>query len=332
MPFVNPLSHIFTNIYDNVSIQLDAVLTVTCDDIITLHATLIGDLTNHTFLWEQVSGTPVIWLEDQDQQTVMFQQPAVRDNKVFRFTLDKGTYIAKFRDILVTAIPTELVKTTVISSGLSGKYSKSLEITNMSVLMPAFKPAGSEVLNDTDRAVLLTTGSLYGMPLTVNEYVAGVDVPIANYTFNNPLSSLVYINGLTVDKNYNLKIDNGYELGVSDYKNIASQTFNYRPDYAVTDIDSLATGIQINNGGLSSIVEVITREVIGNTDSQETISLSEGLSLANRGLSSIVEIIDRSVVSNEESQDTVSISNMSLNNKGLTAIVEIKEFQFTSLG
>ena len=318
--------------YQGVFIQVDSALTVTCDDIVTLHATLIGDISNKTLLWEQVSGTPVIWLENQDQQTVLFQQPAQRDDKVFRFTLDKGKRTEKWSEILVTAIPTDVFKTSITSQGLAGKYSKSVDITNMSVLLPAFKQEGSQVINDLDRAVLVTAGNLYGIPFTINEYVDGVDATVAGYTFNNPLTGLVYINGLTVDKNYNLRVDNGYEYGVSVYKNHSSTTFNYSPDYAITDENTVATSVPVTNTGLGSIVEVISREIVGNTDSQDSVTLTEGISLVNAGLGSTIEIIERTITVNDESQDTISISNMSLNNSGLTAIVEVKQFQFASLG
>lgn len=316
---------------NNMSLRVDSTLTVTCDDIITLNAAVVGEYDNITVIWEQISGTPVIWLEEQNQFTVLFQQPAQRDDKVFRFTVNKGRRDEKWAEILVTAIPTDRLITSTNSFNQTGVASKSININNMSALIPAFKPSGSQVKNDIDRAVLLTPGILYNKTLRINQRTAAGDVPVTSYKFTSLLTNLVYVNGLTLDKNYNLELVDDYESGVSSYNNFASSDFAFKPDMALSDEDQLKTTLDLPVNGLASVVEIISREIVNNTEGEETILLTGGLGLKMNGLSSVIEVIDRSVVYNDESQETVA-TTLPVKYNGLTAIVEVKQFQFSSLG
>ena len=94
MPYYNAHNYVTTYLFDNVVLDLDSVLPVTCSDVVTLNARVSGDLTGHTFEWSQLSGTPVTWPESVNQVNVMFQQPATRDDKIFRFTIDTSGAIA----------------------------------------------------------------------------------------------------------------------------------------------------------------------------------------------------------------------------------------------
>lgn len=82
----------------------DDQITV-CDPGATLTATVIGDLTGHTILWEQIVGLPVTFTTPLDQLSVSYTQTTFED-KVFRFWIDKGTGQQQFDDVNVFGAPT----------------------------------------------------------------------------------------------------------------------------------------------------------------------------------------------------------------------------------
>ncbi len=94
-------------------VLLDAVQSVDagedqnliCDTGGTLTATVVGDFGGHTYLWEQISGTAVTFTSPTDQLSVTFTQGDF-DDKVFRFTVDKGQTNEKFDEISVFGSPT----------------------------------------------------------------------------------------------------------------------------------------------------------------------------------------------------------------------------------
>lgn len=327
MPFVNPQSHIFRNVYDNIFIQLDAVMTVACDDIITLNAILVGDTADHTFRWEQMSGTPVTWLESQNQQVVMFQQPAVRDDKVFKFTLDANTNIAKEREILVTAIPTDLVKTYI-------KYTKGSEESGLFIndafsdLMPAFRPAGSAVLNDTERSMLLVNSKIVGNNIDVVQILNGQDIHINTRLFSDTTVTSVILDGLYVDKTYKFVSRNLYESSSTIAKSYSSLNFSVEPDLAVSDSDTLVTSVNFAPG-LNSVVETITRSVETTVTDDADHTVSTSVQFVS-GLNEVVESITRQLLIDDNSEDVLT-SSVSFTS-GLQSVVEVKAFQYSSLG
>lgn len=70
---------------------------VLCADIVQLSVTVSGDINQHTFEWEQISGTPVA-LENANTLSPWFVNPNTGD-MVFRFWIDRGTPFEKFRDV-----------------------------------------------------------------------------------------------------------------------------------------------------------------------------------------------------------------------------------------
>lgn len=150
MPFINTSGTLrFRRITGGLIVNVDTMLTVSCNDIIMLTGTTEGSEIGHRFRWEQISGTPVQWLEDVNQLTVMFQQSVVRDDKIFRLTVDEGTAFSQTHDILVSAIPTDYVLTNSHSSYFGTVSLLSDNPTLISPISPALRPAGSQVLNDS---------------------------------------------------------------------------------------------------------------------------------------------------------------------------------------
>ena len=78
---------------------------VVCDTTVFLEATVNGDLTGHTFLWEQIDGDPVTFLTPLNQFAISYTTANFLD-KTFRFFIDKGTGIEQFDDVFMFSTPT----------------------------------------------------------------------------------------------------------------------------------------------------------------------------------------------------------------------------------
>lgn len=105
MPFQVSYSHKATpagviNFFDAGADQVTV-----CDTTVSMTATVIGDLTGHTIVWEQISGTAVTWITPLDQLSVSYTT-ATFDDKVFRFYIDKGAAGEQFDDVNIFGAPT----------------------------------------------------------------------------------------------------------------------------------------------------------------------------------------------------------------------------------
>jgi hypothetical protein len=76
-----------------------------CDTTVTMTATVIGDLTGHVVLWEQLTGSAVTFITPLNQLSVTYTT-ATFDDKSFRFWIDKGTGEQQFDDINIFGTPT----------------------------------------------------------------------------------------------------------------------------------------------------------------------------------------------------------------------------------
>lgn len=299
------------------SFYVDSVLPVTCNDIVTLNAILNGDPTGYTFEWVQMSGTPVIWLEDRDQTVVMFQQPVLRDDKVFRFYLNKGKSTERYKEVLVTAVPTDnyFLSQTKVYSSCSVSALGSPSIISYSLNIPVYRPPGSEAISDPQRAVLYNRPSgvslnsstlpvIYLLEKTSNGYVE-VAQEIQTSALAN---SQGLIQSMGVDKIYKLRIVNNNTIQDSEEFSLSSETFQTKPDLAVTEIDliSLSASKQYS---ASTIDEVISRLLVGlninDIEDSHTLNIDKVISS-----STIDEVISRSLqsMSVEDIDDSITFS------------------------
>ncbi len=77
-----------------------------CGGSETLTAVVVGDLTGHTVLWEQLTGIPVTWTSPLNQLIVTFTTNSFTD-KTFRFWIDKTGTNPQFEDLELLATPTD---------------------------------------------------------------------------------------------------------------------------------------------------------------------------------------------------------------------------------
>ena len=192
-------------------IILEQVMLVECNDVVTLNARIM-DTSNqpHTFFWEQISGTPVLWLEDQHQLMVMWRQPSDTNEKVFRFWLDRGTAFEKFQDVLVTPRNRDPFNLPVLGDQVLVKqnWSDAQVIADSSIaIMPAprIDNPGGVVVNAPMRALSWTnpTNLQYADSIEVSTWKDGVETQIAVLRIGEPGGRQCY-NGIQDNVFYRL--------------------------------------------------------------------------------------------------------------------------------
>ena len=91
-----------------------------CSSIIYLSATIIGNITGHTFLWEQISGSAITLIQNTTT-TAYYIVDINPTDKVFRFWVDKGKYNEQYQDITVYSTPTSFLNTQLTNSIQEGE-------------------------------------------------------------------------------------------------------------------------------------------------------------------------------------------------------------------
>lgn len=156
----------------------------TCDLELTLTATVNGNLSGHTIMWEQMSGsTQIIWLTPTNQLSVTYAVVGGgSSDRVFRFYIDKGTPLEQFDDVTSWGTPTE-----------SEPYTYSSTNTGVSTDTPCRNiPCGS----------VLSTYRVFPLPSIAGTAVVN---PTSGFAINWswPTCDLSYFIGATVVHNNN---------------------------------------------------------------------------------------------------------------------------------
>lgn len=168
-------------------IILEQVMLVACNDIITLNARVM-DTSNqpHTYFWEQISGTPVQWLEDQHQLMVMWRQPTDTSEKVFRFWLDRGTAFEKYQDVLVTTLNRDPINLPTIGDEVVVRqnWSDSQIIADSSIgsmPSPRINNPDGVIVNSQIRSISWTNPSdlQYADSIELDSWKDGVETHVA---------------------------------------------------------------------------------------------------------------------------------------------------------
>ena len=135
---------IYVSEYAPVEVDIERVNLVGCALVITLKATQIGGGT-HTYEWEQVSGTPVNWLESRFQQVTTYEENQRRDDKRFLLWIDRGTPFEQVKETYVTTVGRDPVHkpmlldsawaAMIVDGGAGSKYQEGAS----QIRIPSFK-------------------------------------------------------------------------------------------------------------------------------------------------------------------------------------------------
>lgn len=190
MPFIN--INVIRRPSTPFLILLDQLMIVSCDDIITLNATVQKP---GSYLWEQLSGTTVIWLSPTDELSAIFQQTLIRDDKVFRFWVNKNTPSEAYSDVLVTAVPREYIPALNPTVGAYIQPYADTEVAR-AVMVPGTSAEGAVSLNNPLRGITfadLTGSGIVGYK--VYDVTGGVTETQIG-AFNPPARSFMDVPGL----------------------------------------------------------------------------------------------------------------------------------------
>lgn len=93
-----------------------------CAAMIFLSASIIGNTSGHTFLWEQLTGATVSIIQNTTT-TAYYLIADTSTDKVFRFWIDKGKFNEQYQDITIYATPTSILTNNIINSIGTGSIS-----------------------------------------------------------------------------------------------------------------------------------------------------------------------------------------------------------------
>lgn len=174
-----PGSPIGANEY--LEIVVEDVVLVSCQDIVTLNAIVLGDMDGHTFLWEQIGGPPVTWLEPQNQLMVMYQKNPSESGQdcFFRFWADKNTPFEQYKDMVVSGIARDDSNFVPRIKQLSYGTREFVDVTFR--VSPGFTYAPNYTLNNPTRVF---TFNLAAPPFTAAPFPAAMTKNIV-YTYDN---------------------------------------------------------------------------------------------------------------------------------------------------
>lgn len=97
-----------------------------CTSTIYLQSTIVGNMSGHTFLWEQLSGGAVT-LIPVSQTQAYFIIPSGSSDRVFRFWIDKGKFNEQYQDVTIYGTPIDTFKNNVaVSSSVNNNVDDPL--------------------------------------------------------------------------------------------------------------------------------------------------------------------------------------------------------------
>ena len=202
--------------------------------------------------------------------------------------------------------------------------------------MPAFGPPGSVEINNPTRAIIFSTPfkikSSNRIPsVSVLELINGEYQTLGTINYDTLTSLNAVINVLSLDKSYILKTNT---FGTDSYSkpfSFASSSFLSTIELSITDGDKIRTSISQDNVYSVSSKEVISRQLVA-LDTEDGLNLS-GISYTDNNYSFVTERMTRTL-STLEGSDTQETVSSSIGSSGLSfsSIVEVKQFQYSSLG
>jgi len=107
----------FNQYYDNIDykipFKMGENISTVCTEVqlhklvAIIYDTILTRKQFHTYEWEQVSGTPVIWHTDRFQPVVIIDIDNVVEDRIFKFWVDKGTVLEQFDYLYMFSSPSD---------------------------------------------------------------------------------------------------------------------------------------------------------------------------------------------------------------------------------
>ncbi len=237
-------------------ISLHSEIFVLNEPLITLTAYLFGNTRGHTFLWQQVSGTPVQFTQPVNGTSTQFQQTSVGDDKLFAFYIDYGTRFQIVNYILVIAKPTDYIATIGTSApvsniiGIDKLTQSAYGDSTMQVNTLFSMPYVTAPLNTMGNAFLSSNGA------TIGFYPPSVTLGLTSFTILQnsgngytsignivPTGALSYTIPQEINLGNKIKIGSVYYYNSVVYSLPLSVQFLNETAAAVDVLGSVGTGV-----------------------------------------------------------------------------------------
>jgi len=339
MPFINTSGILrVRRTAGGLRVEVNSMMIVSCDSVITLSGTPMGPELGHRFEWTQISGTPVTWLENTDQLIVMFEQTAVRDDKVFRLTVDGGTPFARTYDILVTAIPTDFVYTEQHSVQFGGVSLLTDNPSLQPAIAPALRPAGVQVLDD-EWGMLVANTPTYAMQIVDGVYGIGLWIRSGTGFVEDrvhPVSKTTVQVINEVPSNVSLKLVTSrtdYGITTTEESNVVSRIFPIPNlhELSISDGEVVAMSGASKHKASATILQLFQPSLI--TVDEPTELVSGGVRVSSTA--SVLEVITRELIQLPEVPEDVAYGGhqtATIGGIATAGILEIRNLDFSSLG
>jgi hypothetical protein len=214
-------------------IIVDSVLLVSCQDIITIRATILGDTKNHSYYWEQIEGSQVEWLEDRNQAIVTYRKvPNFAGETVFRFWVDKNTPFQQFRDLVVTGNARDSIGISARTETPSSLNYNYLAAFNLAIL-PAISVAGTSTVNNQSSILQFELPNVLLPQTRGNLFIAKLEN--GNLITERQIAGNVFFGPMAANKSYS--VISSYKTGASEIL-VASQPAANVKNSSVVTVDT----------------------------------------------------------------------------------------------
>lgn len=325
MPFSNIQQ--FKLNFSNLVVTVNSFVHSSCEQILTISASYNGILSGHTFLWEQISGTPVTWLEPLNQTSVTYNNNGIRDDKVFRLYVDKDTVIEQVFDILVSSVARDFLYIKQNSS----EYLKDITYyspSTISFIAPAISESGITSINTSPRMVVFNIPDTSNIAyIELQQYINNSYIPV-----QVTMASSNFFNNLLNNTTYRLANKLTFPPNTYSYGSPFSSTYPIPStlEYAITDQTIVMTPGKKDDQ--ASLIEIKFSEILSQNITETILSTLVQIG-SDHLLKDILEIKFLEILPyyvDENSANSVHCaSGIGINTSEL---LEIKPLQNTSLG
>lgn len=157
MPFINAVAYNNRPLIRPI-LLLDVTkdVLVLCTNLVSLTATVQGSVLGHTIEWTQLTGSPVTFIGDPASTDISFLY-SDREDKIFRFYIDKNTGRDQFKDVLVssTIADTPNLYTSAPPPGITNGYNYATEMAAMNPTVIPGSEYGAVLYNSSAEASLV---------------------------------------------------------------------------------------------------------------------------------------------------------------------------------
>lgn len=289
-----------------------------CDPIVYLEATIQGNTSGHTFLWELISGEAVSLFVDTQTRAHYVVDGSSR-NRIFRFWIDKGKYNEQYQDLTIFSTPTDYfnLNSAVLTSSLNTTTDPLLQISVYSFTVPqlfdyTIPNNSSASYNESVVGLTWSLPDIYTQSSTViiDYYKSNFIGTTLEVNINGVWQVLTNVLGTSAPRVYT-PVYVGFPLRIGSVFNTNGHIKTYYTSVFVASPQLSANEIFSRNDITSKIVSTINYNILSKTnyDLDDTITYHT-YSTGNNVVTKTSTILSMTKV---DVDDTISINNITSN-------------------